>query len=119
MHMSAAVVWLGVQLLSPVSETVPTFNVEPSCKGAAAASAQMVLAQSYSACMDEEKLAREQLVSSWQSFTAANRTRCTEESSGEGLSSYVELLTCLQIAGGVPGNMQPTTPLRGASRKKQ
>jgi hypothetical protein len=118
MHMSAAVVWLGVQLLSPVSETVPTFNVEPSCKGAAAASAQMVLAQSYSACMDEENQARQQLVSSWQSFSAANRTRCAAESSGQGLASYVELLTCLQIAGGVPGNMQPTT-LKGASRKKQ
>jgi hypothetical protein len=115
--MSAAVVWLGVQLVSPVSDQVPKFNVEPSCKGAAAASAQMVLAQSYSACMSEENQAREQLGPVWQSFSVANRNRCIAESSGEGLASYVELLTCLQIAGGVPGNMQPTT-LKGASRKK-
>jgi hypothetical protein len=33
------------------------------------------------------------------------------------LASYVELLVCLQIAGGSPAGMQPTT-LKGA-RKKQ
>jgi len=117
MHMSAATVWLGAHLLMPVSDQVPTFNVEPSCKGAAAASAQMVLAQSYSACIAEENQAREQLGPIWQSFPVANRTRCTAEASGSGLDSYVELLVCLQIAGGDVGKMQPTT-LKGA-RKKQ
>jgi hypothetical protein len=52
----------------------------------------------------------------WQSFSVAHRTRCTSEASGQGLSSYVELLVCLQIAAG-PGGMQNTT-LKGA-RKKQ
>jgi hypothetical protein len=117
MHMSAAVVWLGVQLVSPVSDQVPKFNVGPSCKGAAAASTQMVDAQSYSSCMSEENQAREQLGPIWQSFSVANRTRCTAEASGSGLDSYVELLVCLQIAGGDSGKMQPTT-LKGA-RKKQ
>ena len=117
MYMAAAIVWLGAQLATPVSDQVPKFDVEPSCKGAAAASAQMVLAQSYSACMSEENQAREQLGPIWQSFSVANRTRCTAEASGQGLASYVELLVCLQIAGGNPGNMQPTT-LKGA-RKKQ
>jgi hypothetical protein len=97
MHMSAAAVWLGAQLLIPVSDQVPKFNVEPSCKGAAAASAQMVDAQSVS-------------------NSVANRERCVAEASGQGLSSYVELLTCLQIAQGGVG-MQPTT-LKGAARKK-
>ena len=117
MHMSAAAVWLGAHLLMPVSDQVPAFNVEPSCKGAAAASAQMVDAQSYSACMSEENQARQQLGPIWQSFSVAHRTRCTSEASGQGLASYVELLVCLQIAGGRPAGTQPTT-LKGA-RKKQ
>jgi hypothetical protein len=117
MHMAAAIVWLGAQLATPVSDQVPKFNVEPSCKGAAAASAQMVLAQTVSACMAEENQAREQLASMWQSFPAAARSRCVAESSGEGLDSYVELLVCLQIAGGDAGKMQPTT-LRGARKTK-
>jgi hypothetical protein len=117
MHMSAAVVWVGAHLLMPVSDQVPKFNVEPSCKGAVAASAseKLVDAQSYTACMNEENQARDQLAGSWQTFPAALRVRCVAESSGLGLDSYVELLTCLQIATG--GNMQPTT-LQGARKKK-
>jgi hypothetical protein len=115
MHMTASIALLGAQLLIPVSDQVPTFNVEPSCKGAAAATAQMAGAQSFSACMAEEKEARQQIVSLWPSFSAAHRTRCTAEASGRGLASYVELLVCLQIASG--GNMPPTL-LKGA-RKKQ
>jgi hypothetical protein len=117
MHMAAAIVWLGAQLVTPVSDQVPKFNVEPSCKGAAAASVQMADAQSYSACMSEENQAREQLGPIWQSFPVAHSTRCTSEASGQGLASYVELLVCLQIAGGNPGNMQPTT-LKGARKTK-
>jgi hypothetical protein len=117
MHMSAAVIWVGAHLLMPVSDTVPKFNVEPSCKGAVAASASenLALAQSYTACMTEENQARDQLASSWTTFAAPLRTRCVAEASGLGLDSYVELLTCLQIGSG--GNMQPTT-LQGARRKK-
>jgi hypothetical protein len=116
MHLSAPIALLGAQLLTPVSDQVPTFNVEPSCKGAAAASVQMADAQSVSACMAEENQARQQLVPIWQSFPVAARTRCIAEASGAGLASYVELLVCLQIAAG-PSGMQPTT-LKGA-RKKQ
>ena len=115
MHMSAATVWIGMQLLIPVSDQVPKFNVEPSCKGAAAASAQMVDAQSVSSCMAEENEARRQLEPIWQSFSVAHRDRCSAEASGQGLASYVELLTCLQIAQGGSG-MQPTT-LKGARKK--
>jgi hypothetical protein len=114
--MSASIALLGAQLFLPVSDRVPTFNVEPSCKGAAAASAKMVDAQSVSACMAEENQARQQLGPIWQSFPAADRTRCTAEASGQGLASYVELLVCLQIAAG-PGGMQPST-LKGARRKQ-
>lgn len=116
MHMSAAVIWLGV-LATPVSDQVPKFNVEPSCKGAVAASAseKLVDAQSYQACINEENQARSELTASWQSFPAAARSRCVAEASGMGLDSYVELLVCLQVATG--GNMKPTT-LTGARRKK-
>jgi hypothetical protein len=114
MYMSASIALFGAHLLIPVSDQVPTFNIEPSCKGAAAATAQMAGAQSFSACMAEENEARHQLVSTWQSFSAAHRTRCSAEASGQGLASYVELLVCLQIASG--GNMQPTL-LKGARKK--
>ena len=114
MHMSAQIALLGAQLLIPVSDVVPTFNVEPSCKGAAAAG--LADSQSVPNCMTEENSARRELVSSWQSFRAADRTRCTAEASSGGLQSYVELLVCLQISAN-PGG-KPSTTLKGASRKK-
>jgi hypothetical protein len=113
--MSAAAFWLGAQLLIPVSDQVPKFNVEPSCKGAAAASTQMVDAQSVATCMADENEARRQLEPLWQSFPVATRNRCIAEASGQGLASYVELLVCLQIAQGGTG-MQPTS-LKGARKK--
>jgi hypothetical protein len=118
MHMSAAaIVWVGAHLLMPVSDQVPKFNVEPSCKGAAAANASSNLAdaQSLSACMKDENQARDQLASSWQTFPAPLRSRCVAESSGFGLDSYVELLVCLQV--GTGGDMQPSR-LQGARKKK-
>lgn len=117
MHMSAAVVLLGVQLASPVSDQVPKYNVEASCKGASAASVGMADAQSYNACMKEESQARDQLGPMWQAIPAGIRTRCSEEAGGGGLASYVELLVCIQIAGGDPNKMQPTT-LQGARKPK-
>jgi hypothetical protein len=112
MHMSAPVALLGAQLLIPISEVVPTFNVEPSCKAAAAIG--LADSQSVPNCMAEENSARRELVSSWQSFRAPDRVRCAAEASSGGIQSYVELLVCLQIASGAT----PGTTLKGASRKK-
>jgi hypothetical protein len=97
-----------------VSDTVPTLNVAPSCRGAA--QIQMVDSQSYDSCMKEEASAREQLLRSWQSFAAADRASCTADASSAGLESYVELLVCLQIAGKIEAEKQ--TKLIGARRKR-
>jgi hypothetical protein len=83
-------------LVSPVNDRVPVFDVAVSCR--AAASAGISVSQSYQSCMNDERSAREDLVRDWASFAAGDRSRCTAESSGGGLPSYVELLVCLQMA---------------------
>jgi hypothetical protein len=113
MNFSSALM-LGAQLLSPISEQVPTLSVSESCKGAAAVA--MTDSQSYDACMKDENQAREQLLTSWQTFSAPNRIRCSGEASSEGIASYVELLVCLQIAQGT--NIDQQNQLKGARRKK-
>ena len=67
-----------------------------SCR--AAASAGIAESQGYQSCMTDEHSAREELVRDWATFAAADRGRCTTESSGDGLPSYVELLVCLQMS---------------------
>jgi len=92
----AAIVAAALPLTSPVSDKVPALDVAASCRAAAATG--LSVGESYQSCMNDERSAREELVRDWASFAAADRSRCTTESSGGGLPSYVELLVCLQMA---------------------
>jgi len=92
----AALALAALPLVSPVSDKVPMFDVAVSCR--AAASAGLSVSESYQSCMNDECSAHEELVRDWTTFTAADRGRCTAESSGDGLPSYVELLVCLQMS---------------------
>jgi hypothetical protein len=90
---------LGMQLLVPIADGVPTLRVEASCRAAAEASKQINLtnAESYDACLRGEKQARETLVGSWTTYTPAERNLCISEATHGGSPSYVELLVCLQM----------------------
>ena len=114
MKISLPVVILGTQFLVPVNEQVPTLNVTVSCR--AAATAGMAADESYQSCMSDEQSARQELLRSWASFAASDRSRCTTEASGDGLPSYVELLVCLQMSR--DATRMQTTPLQGARKKK-
>ena len=92
----AAIALAALPLTSPVSDKVPVFDVAVSCR--AAASAGLSVSQGYQSCMNDERSAREELLRDWASFAAVDRSRCTAESSGDGLPSYVELLVCLQMS---------------------
>jgi hypothetical protein len=82
-----------------MAQVVPTFDVGPQCRAQAKAAPELG-----QACLSDEKKAREDLVRLWAKFAPADRTRCTELSNSvPGVQSYVELLTCLQIANDVKG----------------
>ena len=49
-------------------------------------------------CVRDERNARKALIKSWARFAMQDQTRCTEETNLDGTPSYVELLTCLQLA---------------------
>ena len=51
------------------------------------------------ACMADQIKARDDLVRQWAQFAPDSRARCTQMVTGiAGMESYVELLTCLQMA---------------------
>jgi hypothetical protein len=85
-------VLLGSQLVIAVADKVPTFNVTPTCRAAAANTPN-----SFDSCMRDEQSARGSLVAQWSKFPAADRSSCTQETRSFN-PSYVELLTCLQTA---------------------
>jgi hypothetical protein len=80
-----------------VAEGVPNINFEPGCR-AARADDPGVLAQTVSACIAEERKARETLSQQWTQFAPRDRAHCSQEAAYGESPSYVELLTCLQMA---------------------
>jgi hypothetical protein len=93
---------VGVSLLSPVVDSVPNLNVEQVCQGIAQQGGVSFrdsnIAVAKKNCLDSEHVTRDQLAKQWSSFTAADKTACTNEATMGGESSYTELLTCLEMA---------------------
>ncbi len=83
--------------LTLTAQEVPKLNVEPSCRATAGA----LIRQKHrdtSACMQDERQARTKLKKQWSTFTRAEREHCRQLTTLGGPPSYVELLTCLQLA---------------------
>ena len=97
MPMSISMMLLSSQLIVPIADGVPKFDIARSCKLDVAATAGLAVDQSIKSCMNDEQKAKRQLASQWSKFPAAGRASCTSEESIGGTPSYVSLLTCLQL----------------------
>jgi hypothetical protein len=100
MPFTVSMIVLGTQLVVPVADTVPKFDIARNCKLDVAATAGLAVDQSIKRCINDEQKARQQLGSQWSKFPAASRASCTSQESIGGTPSYVSLLTCLQFAQG-------------------
>jgi hypothetical protein len=97
MPISVSMIVLGSQLVMPVADGVPKFDITRSCKLDVAATAGLSVDQSVKSCINDEKKARQQLGSRWSKFPAPSRASCTSQESIGGTPSYVSLQTCLQM----------------------
>ena len=96
MLLSLAAVVLGSQPIAALADDVPTYDVRSTCR---AESQDDPGAGTATACLADEQKARETLVAQWGQFTGESKRNCAQlEGVTAGLRSYVELLTCLQIA---------------------
>jgi hypothetical protein len=93
---AAATMMICASPLAVRADDVPTYDVNKSCK---------TDVQAYqgsgnrAGCMADEQNARQVLVSQWTQFAPDSRTRCAQMVGDvAGPQSYVELLTCLQMA---------------------
>jgi hypothetical protein len=97
--MLRSAVVLGVMLIgvtiSQAAEKPPQLEVGRSCDAAAA---HGVSGRTRDACMSEENAAKTTLDDKWKQFTARQHARCTGLVNMGGPPSYVELLTCLEMA---------------------
>jgi hypothetical protein len=96
MLLPLATLALGTQLVLNVADRVPDLNVRPSC--VAGAMSGISTRPDVNACMKDEQDARDQLGKQWGQFAASDKLRCGDMARMGGPSSYVELLTCLEMA---------------------
>jgi hypothetical protein len=85
---------VGAQL-TLVADKVPELKYEASCR-AAVQTANMP-GRDESACLNDEKAAKEQLQKDWGGFTAEQKVHCIALLRAGGMPSYVELLTCAEM----------------------
>jgi hypothetical protein len=76
----------------PVSNTVPTFDMVRECRFEAGSMVD------FDRCSRDEAIALRQLQQAWTEFAGADKKTCLGETTIGGFASYVELLTCLEMA---------------------
>jgi hypothetical protein len=84
-------------MLSPiaVSDTMPAFNIVQECRFEGGSTGV------FDHCSKDETDARRQLQAEWGQFVAGDKSTCIVETTIGGFASYVELLTCLEMANDV------------------
>lgn len=110
MFLALPVILLGSQIVL-AADRPPQFNIEPGCR--AAATSAVAPNRTPDACKRDENDARKKVESEWSHFKAADRDRCVRLSSLGGSPSYVELITCLELAQAA-ANLPPGDKLSGA-----
>ena len=90
----------------PVSDDVPTLDVAKECRFEGGSS------EIFDRCMRDETEARKQIEELWPKVGSADRTACVSEATGGGYASYIELITCLEMARDVAKLEKGDTPGR-------
>jgi hypothetical protein len=80
--------------LSPVavSDTVPKFDIVRECRFEGGVTVEV------DRCSDDEGAALRKLQEAWAQFAGADKRNCIAATTVGGFASYVELLTCLEMA---------------------
>jgi hypothetical protein len=86
------------KLFVAAADDLPTYNLSPSCRGETTTQA------GDRSCLSDEQRAHDTLLQQWSKFSAVDRANCLNVEEVGGAPSYVELLTCLQMAAPAKGD---------------
>src|ERR1700730_1123029 len=78
------------------ADAPPKFHVELTCRAAVAASTNP--GRGSSDCQRDENEARNKLQNDWAQYSPVQRSQCAGFAALDRAPSYVELLTCLEMA---------------------
>jgi len=78
----------------------PKLDVESTCQSAQRVQKTLSDNANADACLNSERGAERDLKERWSQFPAPAKTQCSQQFQAGGFPSYVELLTCLELASG-------------------
>jgi hypothetical protein len=102
-------VFAAVQIAA-AADQVPVFDVNPTCRGTETTAAGF--GRGPDVCRRTEIAARDQLEKEWSGFAPADRGRCVQLARMTNIPSYVQVLTCLEMARearSLPANRERST----------
>ena len=77
------------------ADSVPSWDVTPSCRGAASVAAGNTPSERLQSCLATEQRTREELTKNWSTFPAEDRIGCVKSLTFS--PTYTELATCLDM----------------------
>ena len=91
---------LGTQLVMTVADGVPKFDISRGCRLDSTQAFDLSVGQNETVkrCVADEQQAQAKLQTQWSQFREFDKAECTGEAKIGGTPSYVDLLTCLQMA---------------------
>ncbi|ACA15929.1 conserved hypothetical protein [Methylobacterium sp. 4-46] len=101
---------LGAHVLLAAADGPPRFNIEATCKSPGRASVSNDAGAD--GCLRSERAAGDDLRKRWGDFSGTAKRQCSQQSRAGGFPSYVEMLTCLELAS---GNVPVHGPENGAT----
>lgn len=97
---------LALTPLPALADGPPTLDIEKTCRSAASASVGISDQQSEQGCLNSERAAEKEAKRRWGDYSPAAKTQCAKQFEAGGYPSYVEMVTCLELASGTV----PTQP---------
>jgi hypothetical protein len=91
-----AALLIASHLVAAKANEIPQFSIETSCRSAEVVG--LSRGRTKEACMRTEQDALDQLNRQWVQFPNDDRERCVRLATLGGFPSYVELITCLELA---------------------
>ncbi|NEU10631.1 hypothetical protein G3T14_00620 [Methylobacterium sp. BTF04] len=89
-----------MMLVAPAlgAEGPPDLDIARTCQSAASASVSDTASQD--GCLRSERAAHDEVKRRWGEFTPAAKSQCEKQFEAGGFPSYVEMVTCLELASG-------------------
>ena len=94
-----------------VADAVPNLDIAKTCRSASQANASVSDNANIQGCLRSEREARKEAERRWGDYTPSAKRQCEDQYKAGGFPSYVEMVTCLELASGTV----PTQPGSGGT----